>query len=187
MDEQQARLIRKTFYEYFRCDLDYGTHEDWEKEDDLVQVEPDGRLVVKSTEVLLKKQCPSGVLPVRFRSVDGGFVITNGDLQSLEGCPEEVGAYFEADDNPLKSLRGIPGSVYGRVVIPYRRDLGLLPLLTIEGWSRIKFGGEITDLSDSDQNKLLRLIRKYQDTGRNGMIPFAAELHKIGFGGNAKL
>jgi hypothetical protein len=40
-------------------------------------------------------------------------------------------------------------------------------------------GGNLDDLE--------AIINRYLNTGRDGIIPCAAELHKAGYGGNAKL
>lgn len=50
-------------------------------------------------------------LPVDFASVGGTLSISNNNLKTLSGCPENVGNGFDCDDNELMSLEGGPKTV----------------------------------------------------------------------------
>ncbi|MFA9373991.1 MAG: hypothetical protein ACERKK_07520 [Poseidonibacter sp.] len=50
-------------------------------------------------------------LPVKFKSVNGYFDISNNGLESLEGCPETVMKDFNCSHNKLTSLLGAPSRV----------------------------------------------------------------------------
>ena len=50
-------------------------------------------------------------LPVKFKTIDGYFDISNNSLESLEGCPESVLKDFNCSFNNLKSLLGAPYKV----------------------------------------------------------------------------
>ena len=50
-------------------------------------------------------------LPIKFKSVDGYFDISNNPLESLEGSPESVLKDFNCADNKLESLFGAPYKV----------------------------------------------------------------------------
>lgn len=50
-------------------------------------------------------------LPINFKLVDGYFDISNNDLTSLDGCPEQVTKDFNCSFNKLESLFGGPQKV----------------------------------------------------------------------------
>ncbi|WP_122893099.1 hypothetical protein [Arcobacter peruensis] len=50
-------------------------------------------------------------LPIKFKTVDGYFDISNNSLESLEGSPENVLKDFNCSNNKLKSLLGAPYKV----------------------------------------------------------------------------
>ena len=52
-------------------------------------------------------------LPLRFGKVSGNFDISENNITSLEGCPEEVGGNFECSENKLTSLEGSPKEIGG--------------------------------------------------------------------------
>lgn len=49
-----------------------------------------------------------GRVPVKFGSVDGYFKVVSNDLDTLDGCPENVRDSFDCRDNKLTSLKGGP-------------------------------------------------------------------------------
>jgi len=53
-------------------------------------------------------QCGLNRIPVQFRIVYGFFDCSNNYLETLEGCPREVGGDFSCAGNKLKSLEGGP-------------------------------------------------------------------------------
>jgi hypothetical protein len=50
-------------------------------------------------------------IPVQFGVVTGSFNCEHNKLQTLEGCPREVGGYFSCNNNKLTSLIGGPEKV----------------------------------------------------------------------------
>ena len=52
-------------------------------------------------------------IPVQFGYVSGDFFCRANDLESLEGCPSEVGGSFHCTGNQLASLYGCPSEVGG--------------------------------------------------------------------------
>ena len=144
-------------------------------------------------------------LPFRWGKVDGDFDITGMQLESLEGCPHTVGGEFLCLWNRLRSLQGGPrvvGKEYTAtglhnltildglpeqivndeevawIYLSYRPDLPLLKLMTVRGLTKVQLnGGE----------QVAAIINRYLLRGVNGVMPCAAELHKAGYGGNAKL
>ena len=52
-------------------------------------------------------------IPFRFGIVTGNFHINGNKLKSLEGCPKEVGGFFDCGYNQLKDLIGGPQKVEG--------------------------------------------------------------------------
>jgi len=111
------------------------------------------------------------------RSVGGDFFCQKNQLTTLKGSPDTVGGDFRCGENPLTSLDGIPQSVGGSFSCDYTESLGLLRLLLIKKVKSIWI-----------QNPGVEsIINRYLGKGRDGIIPCAAELHKAGYGGNAKL
>ena len=54
-----------------------------------------------------------GRLPIQFGYVSGNFICRANDLESLVGCPSEVGGNFYCYGNKLTSLEGGPKEVGG--------------------------------------------------------------------------
>ena len=147
-------------------------------------------------------------LPVRFSTITsyGNFILTNVDmLKTLDGCPREVhGNFIISGTNcrdlkgapqsvgngaqflmpQLQSLEGLPAKISQWLDINWQPRLPLLRILLVRGledgvYIKHDDGGNIDDLE--------AIINRYLNTGRDGIIPCAAELHKAGYGGNAKL
>ncbi len=55
-------------------------------------------------------------LPLKFRNVSSNFNCNGNKLNSLEGCPEEVGEDFNCSDNNLTSLEGSPNRVGSKFI-----------------------------------------------------------------------
>ena len=52
-------------------------------------------------------------IPLKFNKVTGSVNLIKNKLTSLEGCPKEVGSFFDCRDNKLTSLEGGPELVGG--------------------------------------------------------------------------
>jgi hypothetical protein len=65
-------------------------------------------------------------IPIYFSVVKGNFGCSVNQLESLEGCPEEVGGTFDCSDNNLKSLKGAPRKVGGSFICNTNDYLTLL-------------------------------------------------------------
>ncbi len=52
-------------------------------------------------------------LPFKFGKVTGSFIIRSCNIETLEGCPYEVGGNFDCSNNNLDSLKGSPSLVDG--------------------------------------------------------------------------
>ena len=52
-------------------------------------------------------------IPLKFNKVTGSVNFIQNKLTSLEGCPKEVGSFFDCRDNKLTTLEGGPKSVGG--------------------------------------------------------------------------
>ena len=64
-------------------------------------------------DVLLASVGLIGLLPVKFRDVNGHFNCSHNYLTSLDGCPSRVGGHFNCDGNELSLLKGCPEYVGG--------------------------------------------------------------------------
>ena len=101
-----------------------------------------------------------GRIPVKFGNVTGSFVVSSGNIKTLENCPHAVGGDFSCslnfieslehaprtvggsldaslNDSTFKSLKGLPDSICHSkkvsgpaVVISWKADMGLLSLIT---------------------------------------------------------
>lgn len=73
--------------------------------DGRVGVTPDGKVKVEFDAVLNNRHYQAfSQLPVQFESVGGTLMISTNTLETLVGCPTEVGNGFDCDDNLLTSL-----------------------------------------------------------------------------------
>jgi hypothetical protein len=110
--------------------------------------------------------------------IGSSFSCRNNRLKTLEGGPRWVGGGFDCCDNPLEVLTGIPLYIGNYFSFNNRKKLPLCGMLT----SRIK------DIAvDINPPELESIIFKYLNTGYQGMIPFASELIRAGYGDNAWL
>lgn len=50
-------------------------------------------------------------LPVRFKKVSGRFIVRETDLTTLEGCPEEVGTWFDCSKTKIRNFIGGPKNI----------------------------------------------------------------------------
>jgi len=53
------------------------------------------------------------ILPVKFRKVTGYFDCLCNGLNTLEGCPDEVGEWFRCSANPIETLDHFPKKIGG--------------------------------------------------------------------------
>lgn len=84
--------------QYTTRDWGYGGPNVWEETDEGVNVFGS----VYFPEGKYKK------MPVKFRTVYSNFSCANNELETLEGCPVDVGRIFRCDNNKLKTLEGCP-------------------------------------------------------------------------------
>jgi hypothetical protein len=154
-------------------------------------------LVSINGNVALTKECDE--LPVRFDRVSGyfdcenkglktlvgvpqwvgdTFSCVNNQLENLKGAPQWVGGNFWCQDNQLESLKGMPLHIGHLFSFKYTVKLSLCEILT----SQIK----TVDIR-SQPPRLESIIKKYLNTGYQGMLPFATELIRAGYGSNAWL
>jgi hypothetical protein len=73
----------------------------------------DHGLVHVNGDVRADDSYPNKQLPLKFGKVSGNFYIRADRLNSLSGCPTEVGGHFSCADNDLASLAGAPQTVGG--------------------------------------------------------------------------
>jgi hypothetical protein len=113
--------------------------------------------------------------------VGGLYRAAECGLNTLEGCPEHVGGIFDITENDLTSLHSVP-NYCDIFAISVGENLGLLKLCLL-------FCNNLQIYRpNGDPNRpLTAILRRYLNTGRDGIVPCAAELHKAGFSGNAKL
>jgi hypothetical protein len=97
-------------------------------------INEDGSIDVDDNVMILG--CIFEKLPIKFNKVSGNFYCCNGDLISLDGCPEEVGGVFDCSGNMLKSLIGSPK------IVGVTFDCSYNDLITLDGCST-KIGGNL--------------------------------------------
>jgi len=126
-----------------------------------------------------------GKLPVMFNECGHSFNAIGAGLVSLQGCPRRVGLSFACTINALTSLQYLPERARS-MQLDYTPTLGLLRICAVQDLARLAFSAKISMYRPQAEQARL-IISKYLQSGRDGIIPCAAELHKAGFGGNAKL
>jgi len=151
--------------------LDLDTHK--------IYVHTDGAISVDGG-ISQKKSFPGGKLPIRFHKVNGYFMVLA--TETTDGFPDYVD-YLRFSP---KKITKLPQMVKNHVQLTWLPDLGLMKLFLID------LGGElflysINGVGDPRVQQVEKIINKYIKLGRDGIIPCAAELHKAGYGGNAKL
>ena len=165
------------------------------------------KLQVKFLKVTGRFSCNYGD---RLETLEGAplecrsFSCNNNRLKTLEGAPQSVGMYFTCKSNQLTSLTGGPKSVVGDFYCTNNQLTSLEGLpLSIDGdfllsWSAIipllrlfKVRGitaaRIISSDGISPHPVEHIINRYLHLGINGILPCAAELHKAGYSGNAKL
>jgi hypothetical protein len=132
------------------------------------------------------------------RWVGGEFYCNHNQLEKLEGAPRRVGGSFFCYDNQLKTLKGAPLLVSDNFVCthnPLESLKGLPSTITFfrfEYNEKLALGGILTSdikriFIDAEPADLTPIIMKYLNTGYSGILPFAAELIRAGYGDNAWL
>lgn len=122
--------------------------------------------------VSLNTPLDGGKLSVRFGKVDRSFSCMNGNLNSLEGIPKQLGGSLRLKENRLTSLEGLPSNIGGGIdvsrnlltnligcprIINGDLDISKNPLTSLEGLP-IEINGEIS-VSIVDENfPILRLL-----------------------------
>lgn len=202
--------IRNTAMAYFRKSTLSGPTE---LEPKHVVVLDDGMVTFNIT-VKLSRQVDR--LPVNIKHINGSFLVFDNKIQTLEGFPEslKLGLQIRNCRNltslahaplkcqsariqgncPISDLSDIVtkvGSYDNGLEIVYHRDLPLLKLC-IAPKNKLILS---YSMPNPDNPKLvigapaevLAIMSRYAYTGRDSILACAAELHKAGFGSNAKL
>jgi hypothetical protein len=172
--------IEKLLQKYFHMYEDYSIS--------------DNGLVSVTGSIKLRKKCAQ--LPISFDRVGGDFGCEEAGLKTLVGAPRWVGGdfkcyqnqlttlvgaplwvdgFFTCWSNRLKSFKGIPLYIGHTLYFSYNEKMALCGLLT----SKIK--------KIDTSPKIETIINKYLNTGYQGMLPFANELIRAGYGDNAWL
>jgi len=107
-------------------------------------INSDGSIDVRGDVDLSRKDLVR--FPLRFRKVSGDFLCHTNQLETLDGCPKEVGRDFDCGNNQLQTLEGGPEEVG----FSFRCDNN--QLVTLEG-SPKKVGSDFW----CDSNKLVTL------------------------------
>ncbi len=120
-------------------------------------------------------------IPLIFNRVSGFFSCCTNDLTSLDGCPVEVGDFFDCSENPnLTSLKGCPEKIgAGAAFMCDDCDLTSFEFLPSIGasylsWSGIKrlpkeFCDYIYNVLDTDQYEVLPKYLSYYDVWEDGV------------------
>jgi hypothetical protein len=114
--------------------------------------------------------------PQRVRG--GTFDCASNKLTSLAGAPRWVGDIFNCSDNDLKSLKDMPLHIGSYLIFAYNETLPLCEIITRQI--------EMVIIHDVPPG-LTSIVEKYQNTGYSGILPFATELIRAGYGSNAWL
>jgi hypothetical protein len=146
-------------------------------------------------------------ISVRFKSIPAGFSCGHNDLidltnapqrvpgsfwvslqpnlQSLKGGPQWVGNTFDMQHSTPKNLEGLPLYVGEQIILRYQQNIGLLRLCLVQGKPELNWN---YNRADAEACLVVgSIIDRYLGKGREAIIPCAAELHKAGYGANAKL
>jgi len=118
--------------------------------------------------------------PKTFQNPRNWFICNKNQLIDLRGAPEDCHT-FECMSNPLQSLVGLP-KICQHFSMDYDPALGMLRLLMVDGLQGISLR-----TPNGGHHPVVDIITKHLGQGRDAIVPCAAELHKAGFGGNAKL
>jgi hypothetical protein len=167
------------------------------------KVDDDGFITVDSQCFL--KHSHAIKLPIKFKKVNGNFLIYGNYLTTLDGCPEEIIGNFNCSDNNLTSLIGGPKivqSMYScymnplislnglgktdNVVLSYDSNLPLIRLIEIKN---IKF---VTDSANKDYKIVNAIISDHYllwklstKSKKQAILDCQKELIQKGFTGNA--
>ncbi len=148
-------------------------------------------------------------LPVRFRNVNGDFLVRHNRFKTLRGFPQQIGGNLSVSHNPGLELRGGPGiRVGGRVL------LAGIELTTLRGvgqsFKEISGAAPNLDLSEYDIEsggiglilveglkprfrtwgkfkKASEIIERHLGQGKKGVLLCQEELHEAGLEAFAKL
>jgi len=116
--------------------------------------------------------------------VGGDYFCVNCNLSNFIGIGH-VSGKIHAELNPFTSLRGLPMDFAGTVSITYGSRMALLSIMLTQCK---KLAIQNSNRNSDNTTKMVEaIINGYLGKGRDGIIPCAAELHKAGFGGNARL
>ena len=170
---------------------------------DTLRINDDGSVSFFENVTLHNKRLTK--LPFPIASVGNNLWLDDSRLTTLEGCPDVMqgslgiegclnlrnlkgapSSCFEimADNTRLTSLEGLPEEM-SNMHLTWHADLGMLRLLMVRGMQTIAISHPNPDLPLVQP--ITDILQRYLNTGRAGVMPCAAELHKAGFGGNAKL
>jgi hypothetical protein len=189
MTDSKERQARDLLYDYFETCMTGANSDDWAQEYEFITYDPiHERFDILLGDVYARKPFPHGKWPVRFGEVAQNFDMSKANAMDLEGAPHSVYGYFECDTNlRLSSLRGIPTFVEGWLILPYNPNLGLLWICNVSHARRCFIKADASILPPTQLKLLNQIIGKYISRGYAGMVPFARELIRAGFKGNARL
>lgn len=89
----------------------------------------------------------------------GSFSASSTGITSLKGGPKHVQAHYYIVDTPnLESLKGLPDHITGDLVMTYRDDLPLLPILLVKGLKGVMFPNAN---GNNNAAQVHKLIAKY--------------------------
>jgi hypothetical protein len=133
-----------------------------------------------------KLQCPN----TQIKDFIGGPEIAdsiiahkNQHLKTLEGIARIIHSKLDVFSCPIKTFKWLPMSCE-KIWFSHDPMLGLLPLLMVKNCTEIYV---YNDSSRRDEERLNSILNRYLSKGRDAIISCAAELHKAGYGSNAKL
>jgi hypothetical protein len=167
-----------------------------------VHLDPQGLVNIQGTIIFREPAFKGPVIkhqfPVRFGKIDGAFIARNLNLNTLEGAPHTVTHTFnvgsnqlsdlthgpqivqgvyQAGNNPLVSLQGLPEHGVHHFYCDYTHDLPLLRLVQVKNVGLIH---------DEDAHVPIKhIINKYVGKGKKYILNFANELKQAGYVGNA--
>lgn len=142
-------------------------------------INSDGTISVNSGVMLMKTAGDtinfndedfSEKLPLKFKSVNGSFIIANNGLTTLEGCPEIVGDNFLCNANELESLVGGPKKVMGNYDCSFNK---LESLDGVATW----IGGKL--MCNSNQIKIVTVQHLFQITEATFFFNPVDEVRKL--------
>ena len=187
--------VWKLLDEYYREGKLYNKQEE-------ITIGDDG-LASSKGHIALMKDSTTGLLPFKWRRVDGDFWVNSSQLKSLWGspffvggrfycsrneittlqyCPQYIGGHFWFRLCPIKTLRWFPREVHGNISFTHNDSLEYLQLLKVKGWKKIV----VWDSSDNAIKDLSEILSRYSGKGLWYWSRLRNELTKAGYEKNAR-